>query len=681
MTRLRRADSVIIAVLILGTMALYARTCHFQFTNFDDDQYVSENSHVVTGLSLANVQWAFTTMFGSNYHPLTWVSLMTDVELSGVNPGWIHFENALLHTANSALLFIALLGLTHARWPSAWVAAMFAWHPVHVESVAWIAERKDVLSMFFWMLCIIGYVHWVRTRDRRAYWAAVIALLLGLLAKPMVVTLPFALLLLDFWPLRRSESLRELVKEKGWMFAAIALASTATFIAQSAGRSVAPVHKFPMQLRLINATTSAMVYLRQIFWPRGLAIFYPMTVQDAAGNIQWAPPVAGAILLIAITTLAILARRRMPWVLFGWLWYIGTLVPVIGIVQVGSQAHADRYTYIPSIGIFIAVAWCARFVYRRRAAWRALLAILGIGSIVACSVLTWRQVGTWRDSFTVMQHAVDVVPNNYVAMGSLGEAYDRVGDPETARKYYLMALAIRPDDPLTLNNLAVQAVRRGDDDESLKLYRKSLWGDPNYGPAYNNYGNLLMRKARSDDAILVYRAGIKHDPEFAPIRHNLALALAGVGKLDEAMELWRAAIELDPHYADAHESYGDALIMKGQPRQGIAELRESLALAPDRLGALKSLAWTLATHPNPLYQDGAEAEKLAHRAVELTQGKDAIPLDTLAAAEARAGRFDQAITDAQRALAIAQGQNPALADQIRHRLELYQSHQPFTSGR
>jgi tetratricopeptide (TPR) repeat protein len=437
----------------------------------------------------------------------------------------------------------------------------------------------------------------------------------------------------------------------------------------------------PIGLRIANSVIACGEYLRLTFVPRGLAIFYPLPVTYPGGQISMPAAAITGLVLLLITALAIALRRRQPWLLLGWLWYLGMLVPVIGLVQVGSQSHADRYTYLPLIGIFIALAWTAGLLAAKSKAARFIASALASISIIAVCILTWRQIGHWQNSFTVMQRAADVVPNNYVALASLGEAYDRAGQHERAAELYERTLQTHPNDAMALNNLAIQAAAKGDNEMALKRYHDAIFSDPSYAPAYNNYGNLLMRVGRRDDAIAVYRAGIKRDPDFAQIKHNLALALAGGGQLDEAISLWHQALAIDPGYADAHESLGNALILRGQTREGIAELKESLRLESDRVGALRSLAWILATHPSALIQNAAEAQKLATRAVEL-KPDDAVAQDTLAAAYARGGKFDQAIESAQRAASLAEGQhNDDLSKQIQMRLGLYRSHQPFTSGR
>jgi tetratricopeptide (TPR) repeat protein len=576
------------------------------------------------------------------------------------------------------ILFAALKRMTGARWPSAFVAFLFALHPLHVESVAWISERKDVLSTLFLMLCLLSYERYVRAPGRRIYLIVMVLFALGLMSKPMIVTLPCIMLLLDAWPLQRMRTWRDVrrcVVEKIPMFALALASAVVTYIVQSTGRSVAPIAKLPLVPRVANALVAYGRYLQLTFVPRGLAVFYPLT----AATLDERRAIVTTAILAAITIVAVVLRRRQPWLLVGWLWYLGTLVPVIGLVQVGSQSHADRYTYVPLIGIFLAIAWCARSVANRWPSARMAVAICAIATLVGVILLTWRQIGYWRNALTLMQHSADVVPNNYVALACLGEAYDRIGDHDTAARLYQETLQVRPGDAMALNNLALQAAARRDDETARKLYRESIFGDPNYAPAYNNYGNILMRLGERDEAIQVYRAGMKRDPDLVPLQHDLALALAEEGKLAEAIALWRRALAIDPAYAEAHESLGNGLILRGQTHEGITELRAALRLQPQRVGALKSLAWVLATHPSALYQNAAEAQELAGRAVRLAPD-DPVALDTLAAAEARGGGFKRAIQNARRAASLARANHQdSLLEQINRRVELYRSGQPYTS--
>jgi tetratricopeptide (TPR) repeat protein len=701
-------DALIILILLSGTLALYGRVARFDFIHFDDDTYVFNNARVRAGLTSEGAAWAMTTGYISNWHPLTWLSLMLDVQLFGVNPGASHLVNAGLHAVNAALLYVLLFRCLGWRWSSVWVAGIFAWHPLHVESVAWISERKDVLSTLFMLLCLLTYVRYVRTAGTGWYCWTVALLVLGLMSKPMLVTLPLVMLLLDVWPLRRitfgrgdnveetpptlprtgimrlrdalaiRSSLGWSLVEKVPMFALVLASVIVTYTAQATGRSVA---NLPIQLRLANATVSYAVYLKQMFFPTGLAVFYPLAATLPAGRIPTIEIAISALILLGITTTTICLFTRRPWLLIGWLWYLGTLLPVIGIVQVGAQAHADRYTYIPMIGIALAIGYSVEFTVRRRRAWVPLALSVTIASVLGCCALSWRQIGFWRDGETIMRHAADVVPNNYAAHSMLGEVYESRGQVDRATQEYRQALRIKPDDAISLNNLAVQARLQKRDADAMDLYRRAIAADPNFAPALTNYGNLLVERGQLNAAIRAYRQAIQRDPDFPQAYHNLALSLAGEGKLDDAIALWRRAIAIEPGYADAHLGLGNALLMRGQTQEGLAHLQKVLQLDPNRVDALNSLAWTLATHPNRAYQDGPKAVGLAERAVELTSSNDPLPLDTLAASYARVGDFAKAVQTAEKAIAAARKLNkPDLARSMQARLLGYQNRKAFASG-
>jgi Tfp pilus assembly protein PilF len=442
-------------------------------------------------------------------------------------------------------------------------------HPLHVESVAWIAERKDVLSGMFWMLTLIAYVEYAR-RKRWAWFVATLVLLaLGLMSKPMLVTLPFVLLLLDYWPLRRFEpriaesqpppAVIPLVLEKLPLFLVVAVASVVTFVVQSQARAVVGTTRYPLTLRLANAVVSYATYVRQTIIPHHLAIFYPHVGSLPGRSLSPALVIGSGALLLAITVVAILTRRRAPWVVVGWLWFLGTLIPVIGLVQVGQQAHADRYMYLPMVGVLLMVAFTARQIAGRSPAARTVTAVACVFATIGCTVVTWRQIGTWRNSETVMRHAIDVVPDNYTAHDNLGEYLDSIGAHERARDEYQRALDIKPDDAIALYNLAVYAQSRNDATEAAHLYKRSLQLDPHYAAAWSNYGNLLADQGHAEEAIRAYGEAIKLDPDLPEPYHNLALLLAQQGKIDEAIPLWRRALQIKPDYPAARESLQKAL--------------------------------------------------------------------------------------------------------------------------
>ncbi|MES1254078.1 MAG: hypothetical protein ABUS56_00605, partial [Acidobacteriota bacterium] len=438
-----RAVAWLLAVLAL-TVAVYAPVAHHQFLSWDDPQYVTDNPYVRGGLSWASARWAFTTAYASNWHPLTWLSHMADVEWYGVAPGPAHLTNLALHMGTTAVLFVVLAQMTGAAGPSAVVAALFAVHPLHVESVAWVAERKDVLSTLLWSLTLWAYLGAVRRPSFARSLGVAAVFLLALLAKPMVLTLPFVLLLLDVWPLGRFTFAPEgkqgrgrartafaLVREKTMLFALAGASAAATYVAQRRGGAVADIELLPFGTRVANAVVSYAAYLRQTIWPTGLAAFYPY-----ARPISVPLVVGSGVALACATVIAAREARRRPYLLVGWLWYLGTLVPVIGLVHVGSQARADRYTYVPLIGIFVAVVWLARDVANSRPRWRPWLVSAAVVAIGACAVVARMQVMYWADSLSLWQHSAEVTATNEVAETGIGRALSEQSRNEDAIRHY-----------------------------------------------------------------------------------------------------------------------------------------------------------------------------------------------------------------------------------------------------
>ena len=472
------------------------------FINYDDGLYVYENPHVRGGLSKEGVSWAFTTFDAANWHPLTWISHMTDVQLFGLDAGWHHRVNVLFHLANTALLFLVLWRMTGGLWQSAFVAALFAVHPLHVESVAWVAERKDVLSTLFWLLTMGAYLGYVRRPSVWRYLPVFVFLALGLMCKPMLVTLPFVLLLLDWWPLGRmsregspvSEQWRISVPmvfrriwEKTPLLGLSAISCVITYIAQSQGKAVVSLGRITIGPRFSNTLVSYAIYLEQAVWPSSLAVVYPHPATIGAGIPAW--KIGGAVLLLAgISFLALRERQRRPYLAAGWMWYLGTLVPVIGLVQVGGAAHADRYTYVPLIGVFLAVAWGVPDLLPMRR-WRQRVLGVAAGAVLAAlTVAAWFQVGYWRDNVTLYSRALSVTEGNWLALSNLGAAYGNRGEPLEARRCFREAVRIRSDYAEAWYNLGVSAGRLGQKEEAIGYYREALRLQPEYALARNGLG-------------------------------------------------------------------------------------------------------------------------------------------------------------------------------------------------
>jgi tetratricopeptide (TPR) repeat protein len=528
------------------------------FVNYDDPDYVTSNRHVQQGLTAQDVAWAFRTGHASNWHPLTWLSHQLDCQFYGLRPAGHHLTSLLLHAANTALLFLALLRLTGATWRSVIVAALFGLHPLRVESVAWISERKDVLSGAFWMLTLLAYAKYVaesKGQSRRSgvfYSLALISFALGLMSKPMLVTLPCVLLLLDYWPLNRLDRTTApwLVLEKV-PFVALAMASSVvTFLVQEKGGAVSRLESLPLMARLENALVSYCRYLGKTFWPVDLSVLYPHPGHWPAGAV-W----LSAAALLVLTAAAILLARRHPYLCVGWLWFIGTLVPVIGLVQVGVQSMADRYTYLPLIGVYIAVVWgaseCVAHLSRAQKALAAAAAL----ALLICSALTLRQIGIWKNSESLFRHAVAVTKDNYLAYNNLGFHLSNLGKTEAA----------------------------------LEMYRRSIQINPNYDEAQNNIGFALAKLGRPLEAIPYYEAALRLRPTLAEAHNNLGNALSELGRLDAAMTEYETTLRLNPDHADAHSNLGIALAMKGLLGEAIGHFEKSLALKPNNSGAHSNL--------------------------------------------------------------------------------------------
>ncbi len=606
-------------LLLLAVLIVFGQTIGHGFINFDDDSYVFENGQVNGGLTTAGIAWAITAFHSENWHPLTWISHMLDCQLYGLNPGGHHLSNLLLHAATAILLFLVLRRMTGRLWPSAWVAAIFAIHPLRVESVAWAAERKDVLSGLFFMLTLWFYARYAeRAASRGRYWPVVASFALGLTAKPMLVTLPFVLLLLDYWPLGRiggggrgqgagsreqggRQKMRDesqisnlrfqlsnfksqisssillpsarLIVEKIPLFALAAASCLVTLAAQRT--AIRSWEQLSIAARAANAAVAYVAYLGKMLYPADLAIFY---------QIGSSPPPAGrvivaVILLLAISTAAFAARRKCPYLLFGWLWYLGTLVPVIGLVQVGFQAMADRYSYLTQIGLYTAFAWGAADLARpwRYRGWA--LAVVSTVLLAGLMVCAWQQTRHWRDSEALWTHALGCNPQNPLAHSNLGNALARRGLVVEAIAQYRTALEIKPDDAMTHVNLGVALAGRREFDEAIVEYGKALDIKPDFAAAHNNLGIALAARGQVDEAIDHYHKALDIEPNYAMAHNNLGLALYGRKEIDEAIVHFRKALAIMPAYAKAHISLGDALAKHGSHGEALEHYRKALDLA------------------------------------------------------------------------------------------------------
>jgi tetratricopeptide (TPR) repeat protein len=579
----------VIAGLSLLILLVFRQVGGHSFISFDDGSYVYENPHVLGGLSQEGIGWAFTTFDAANWHPLTWISHMTDVQLFGLDAGWHHRVNVLFHLANTTLLFLVLWRLTGGLWQSAFVGALFAVHPLHVESVAWVAERKDVLSTLFWLLTMGAYLGYVRRPGVRRYLSVAVFLALGLMCKPMLVTLPFVLLLLDWWPLGRMSQegppgsrqwrlsmpmvfLR--IREKLPLLALSAMSCIVTWMAQGKGKAVSSLEVVPLGFRVSNALVSYVAYLRKAIWPASLAMFYPHPSSLHADFPAW--EVAGAVLFLgAVSFLVLREGERRPYLAAGWLWYLGTLVPVIGLVQVGTAALADRYTYVPLIGVFIAAAWgVAEMLSGWR--WRRLALCLSGGAIVASlSWAAWIQAGYWRDNITLYSRAAAVTEKNWMAMTSLGAAYEVAGKPQEAIHYYREVLRIKPEYTHAWYNLGVVSDKLGRHQESIGYYREVLRIDPDYVDAWYNLGLASAKLGQFREAIGFFGETVRIKPDYALAWYNLGLASVKLGELREAIGYFRESLRIQSKYAKAWYYLGMVYEKLGQPRDAFACFKEA----------------------------------------------------------------------------------------------------------
>ena len=682
-------------VLIALTWLVFGQTLWHDFVNLDDHVYVYDNLLITRGLTLDGVINAFVHTHARNWHPLTTLSHMLDCQLFGLQAGGHHFTNVLLHSVSVVLLFFLLKQMTSAFWQSAFVAVLFAIHPLHVESVAWVSERKDVLSAVFFMLTLWAYVRYVQAQSIGRYLTVALLLALGLMSKPMLVTLPFVLLLLDYWPLdrfsregtrladgarclHRAHSVTLLVVEKIPLFALSALSCIATSLVQL--YSEGAIDQLPFAWRLNNAAVSYFAYISQMFWPARLAVFYPHPNDRLP---LWQVLLAIAF-LISVSLMAIRWRKERPYIFTGWFWYVGMLVPVIGLVQAGEQARADRYTYLPQIGLYMLIAWgiadMMAPIMKSNLATRPV--VVGLGPIKRGSrgvqtdgtqgrgykpfcaaiaalliiMLAWRafeQTSYWKNSETLWNHALAVTADNDAAHNNLGYLFLQRGELDSAISHFETALMIRSRNAAAHYNLGEALVE-------------------------NNLANALARKGLLDEAISHYEKAVKLRPDYGDPYFNLGSVLFQHGRTDEAIAQWQKALATQPNDAGFHTVLGNAFLKKGLQKDAIAEYEHAARISRQDPMARNNLAWLLATSSDASIRNGPKAMELAKQAVQLSGGKDPNYLRTFAAACAETGRFAEAKETAQQALQAAQNQgNSTLANTIRDEIALYELALPY----
>jgi Tfp pilus assembly protein PilF len=587
----RRSVLLIMVVLVAVNLFIYYQVRHFEFTGWDDPLYVTQNSEVSQGLSWEGLRWSFSTGHAANWHPLTWISLMLDVQLFGIAPGPIHFTNVLFHIVNSLLLFWVLYRMTLALGLSAFVAGLFAAHPLHVESVAWVAERKDVLSTFLLLLTFWAYRRYVERPAPKRYWSVFLLFALALMAKPMVVTLPvLLLLLLDFWPLRRAsfkEGQRriwlQLIREKLPLAGLAIIASLVTLVVQRHGGAIASSEVFPFGARVSNAFVSYILYLIKMIWPTGLSAFYPFHLWPA-----WAV-VSSVLGLTGISFLAFRMAERHPYFIVGWSWYLVTLVPVIGLIQVGDQARADRYTYVPSIGLFAAVAFSASAKVPHRGIFKIASPILGCLVVVVLALPAASQAACWKNSLILWQHALSTTTRNVHANVNYGFALMDKGEVSEAIAHYNEALQIDPNFAEAHNALGVALLERKQVIEAGRHFEQALRIKPGFSDARGNMGIALMRQGKQEEAVPYFRRALAAEPDDAQLHQNFGLALAQMGKPSEAMAHFLEAIRIKPDFAEPRTQLGNIFLMQGNTDKAIGYYREAIRIKPDQADAHTNL--------------------------------------------------------------------------------------------
>lgn len=619
-------------LLTVVTAALYWPITGYDFIGLDDDQYVYENPWVRSGLGWPTIKWAFTSTFAANWHPLTWISHLLDYSIYGLSADGPHFTNLILHALNVILLFAVLVRLTGLTWPSVMVAALFAWHPLHVESVAWISERKDLLSTLWWILSIWAYARatkdlkgsiWsTKSAANKVFYGLSISLFaLGLMSKPMVVTLPFVLLLLDYWPLNRWQDTTEgtaspkclriessLVIEKLPFFILSLAGSVVTVVAQHAGEAIKTFHQVPLILRVVNLPVAYAFYIEKTFWPDNLCGFYPLPATPL-----FLDGIATGLVLVGASVSFVRLRRQYPWLIVGWLWFLGTLIPVIGLVQVGGQAMADRYMYIPSIGLFIMIAWginrCLNIWPQTRMVGCTVIA----ATLVCCALKTQWQMAYWRNSLVFYSRILEISKNSDMAQNGIGVALSSAGRKEEAIEHFKEALRLNPASVHAFYNLGIDLADTG----------------------------------RLDEAMVQFSAALKLNPRNEQLHNNAGVILVQQGKLEQALDQFNESIRLNPIYPKPYLNSARIYESRGAFGNAVTNYSKALQLEPDSSETLDRLALLLATCRDSRWRNPAGAVQLAQRATELTRSKEPNYLATLATSYASAGQYSNAAIAAE----------------------------------
>ena len=656
-----RSEFIICLLLVVIILAAFWQLSSHDFLAFDDNGYITQNTHVHEGITWKNIVWTFSSTDFGYWHPLTWMSHMLVFQVFGLKSGMHHLTNLFLHIANTLLLFFVLKRMTGALWQSAFVAAMFAIHPLNVESVAWASERKNVLSTFFWMLTMLTYVRYAERPGFHRYLLTLFVFVLGLMAKPVLVTLPFVLLLLDYWPLcrfklirsrdnqdthtskntgvQRSHLLRLVLEKIPFLSLSVVCIYLSSLSIQRFGIVVSTA-SVPMKLRIANALVSYLSYIKKMVWPHNLAVFYPYPQTFSL----WQTVGAG-LLLLCISFLVLRAVRPKPYLAVGWLWYLGTLVPAIGLVQAGLwPATADRFAYVPLIGLFMVIAWGVPDLVVRWRHRKAGLAVIAATLFPFLMATTGLQLRHWQNGVTLFTHNLNVTHNNSLAHYELGNALKQKGKFEKAMFHYSKALQI----------------------------------NPNYVEAHNNLGYTLTRQKNYKDAIYHFNKALRIKPKYIEVHNNLGTALAYQGNFKDAVYHFNKALEINPNYAGAYYNLGKIYLNQGKIEKAILLYRKALDLNPDMTEALYNLSWILACHEDEKYRNGEEAVKLAEKLCRITRYNQPLALDALAAAYAETGKFDAAVLTAKKGLKLALLSGPKeMVLGLKKRLHLYSAKRPY----
>jgi Tfp pilus assembly protein PilF len=576
--------------LALIVILPFYQTSQFKFVHYDDAIYILGNKNIQAGFNWSSVSWAFTTLFGCNWHPLTWLSFMLDYKMYGTNAGGYHLTNVLIHLVNTLLLFLIFGRMTGGLWKSGFVAALFAVHPLHVESVAWVMERKDVLSAMFWLLTMAAYAYYADKPSLKRYGWVFIAFGLGLMSKPMLVTLPAVLFLLDYWPLRRFEegafvAGRRLILEKIPLIAMSAVVSVITIYAQDLSGALKSLGDIDLSDRMVNAVVSYGGYVAKMLQPVNLAVFYPYPTSFPLSLLL--PSVA---LLVALCLLSFKYIRTAPYLAIGWLWYLITLLPVCGLIQVSEQAMADRYTYIPLIGLFIIIAWGIPDLLKGNTFYRYFIPVVAGTTILLMVILTFQQVGVWRDSRVLFEHAIAVTEGNFLAHNNLGIYLLGRKRFAEAESHFEKVVQIKPGNEKYLNNLGLALFRQDRYDEAMKYYLRAIAINPLFAGSYYHAADVCLQSGREDEALEYYKKALQLSPGNAGAENNVAEILIGQEKLDEAIIYLRAAIKHHPDYAVARNTLAVVLTRKNQTSEAIAELNEALRINPQYTEAINNLS-------------------------------------------------------------------------------------------